>query len=268
MSYFQWDQNELLSFFAVLVRFGTMIAVFPVVGEKNIPATGKVLFSLAISLCCFPFLMSSGQVDPSAASIWGASVSGIAGTVVLEALCGVALGYSARLLFMAIQIAGDIIGTFMGFAAASSFDPTQDSQSQLVTKLKTTLGMLIFLSLDGHLVMFRSGLESYQTIPLGGMNLGRTFSMKLMEDSARMIVVGLQLAAPMAISIFSVNVVYGIMAKAMPQLNVLVLSFSVSALIGLFVLVFGFNEFFAVTGNLFEGMAEHMEGMKRALSGA
>ena len=260
MGLFQFSEPELITFFAVLVRYTVMIAVLPIFGNKLIPAPIKVLLGLTFTFILFPTLVTQGLVDISQAAIWGKKASSLAEVVCLEAGFGLALGFTAKLFFEAINIGANIAGTFMGFASASMYDPHSESQSMVVARLQSTLAMLIFLVIDGHHTMLRAALESYRFVGMGQVKLGGAFAERLISLSGEMIRIGLQIAAPMAISLFAIHIVYAIMAKAVPQLNILILSFSVSALVGLIVLWISLPEFHAMTVNVF-GRVEHEMGM-------
>ena len=268
MGIFQLNEEEILTFFAVMVRFGTVMAILPVVGDALIPAMVKILLSVAVSAVLFPMLVATGQIHPGEAAAWGASAWGIVSTVGSEALFGLAIGFSARVVFDAINMGGNIAGTFMGFAAASQFDPHQEAQTQVVAQVQIALATLGFLALDGHHLMLRAALGSYDVVGLGRAAFTGGFVQALARLTADVIRLAMQIAAPMALSLFAVNVVYAVIAKAMPQLNVLILSFSVSALIGLFVMLATLGEFQSATSELFAQMGDRMLGLMRAMKGS
>lgn len=267
MSLFNFDEPMLLCFFAVLVRYGTLMAVLPITGDKVVPAPVKVLLALAATVAIFPGLMATGQVKPGEALLWGATAGGIVRTVGMEAAFGLVLGYTAKLAFDAISFGANLTGTFMGFAMASAYDPHQETQSQVVAEIQMALVMLLFLALDGHHLMLRASLASYDVVGLGQAGLGELLARRLTEITGLVVRFGIQLAAPVAVSIFAVNVVFGIMSKAMPQLNVLVLSFAVTALVGLAVMFLGMPEFLAAAGDVLGRMTEWLEAVKAAMGG-
>jgi flagellar biosynthetic protein FliR len=267
MSLFNFDEPMMLSFFAVLVRYGTLVAVLPLTGDKMVPAPAKVLLALTATIAIFPALMSSGQVKPGDALIWGATAGGIVRTVGMEALFGAALGYTSRLAFDAISFGSNLTGTFMGFAMASAYDPHHENQTQVVAEIQMALAMLVFLALDGHHAMLRASLASYDVVGLGQAGFGDLLGRRLTEITSLVIRFGIQLAAPVAVSIFAVNVAFGVMAKAMPQLNVLVLSFAVTSLVGLAVMFFGMPEFQGASAEVLARMVDWIEAVKAALGG-
>jgi len=261
-------QELLLSFFAVLVRFSVLLSVLPIFSSKSIPAQVKILLSLTIAFVMFPMLVSTGKIDPAEALVWGSSLGGIIKVIGLEALFGLALGFVAKLSFDTVEIAGDLAGTFMGFANASQFDPHQESQTQVIAKFQMALATLLFLTINGHHIMLEAALGSYGVVGMGKVHFGGRFEEILLAMSAESIRLGLQMAAPMALALTSVNIVYAVMAKAMPQLNILILSFSVSALIGLFVLGLSEPEFFRVASGVFLDVGDRMLAVMRSLKGA
>lgn len=265
MSLFQFSQEEMLSFFAVLTRFSVLVAVLPFVGDRMVPISIKILISLVLTVALFPMLVSRGNIRVQDAAQWGATSSGIIGTIGLETVFGLVLGFTARLLFDAIQFGANLSGNFMGFASASIYDPHQESQTQVVAEIQMALAMLIFLALNGHHLMLRSALESYDVVGLGKAGFSSFFNKNLIFFTGQLVKVGVQLAAPVAAVLFTVNVGFGVMAKAMPQLNVLILSFSVTALVGLLVMYLNIAEFQSVTGNFLGTMGDWMKGMMTAI---
>jgi flagellar biosynthetic protein FliR len=270
MSLFNFNEEEVLTFFAVLVRYSVMLSVLPIIGDRYVPNMIKILLSLVVSLALFPSLINSGFVRPGDAQQWGASAGGIAGTMTVEVMFALILGYTARMAFEAVSFGGNLMGNFMGFAMASTFDPNQGSQTQVVAEIQMALATLLFLALDGHHLMLRAALSSYQIVGVGGMGLGAgvngSLAQRLMELSSMVIRTGIQISAPVALAVFGVNVVFGVMSKAMPQLNILVLSIAVSGVVGLIVMFFSLGEFQAVAGDLFSKVGDWMNGVMLAIA--
>ncbi len=265
MYLFQFSNEEMLTFFAVLVRYSVLFALIPFVGDRFVPAPVKVLLALSVTMVAFPQLVHTGVVNVEAAKAWGASVSGITTTLGLEALFGLTLAFVARLTFDAIVFGANLSGHFMGFAAASSYDPHQETQTQVVAEVQLALAMMLFLAIDGHHLLIRSTIDSYGTVGIGAFQVTKSFAQVLIKMTADVITFGVQIAAPVAVSLFAVNVAFGVMSKAMPQLNVLVLSFAVTALVGLLVLGLGLPEFQAGVKEIYVRGFEWLEAAKRTI---
>lgn len=265
MSPFNFDQNEMLSFFAVLVRYSVLFSVIPFLGDRVVPMPVKILFSVAVTTVLFPPLVRTGMVVPAQAQVWASSAMGIARVVGLEALFGVLMGYTAKLVFDAIAFGSNLVGTFMGFSAATMFDPHHESQSQVVAEFYLALAMLVFLALDGHHLMLRAALESYQWVSLGQVDLGGTFGPRLLELTGTVLRYGLQLAAPVGIAIFAVNVAFGVVSRAMPQVNILVLSFAVTAIVGFLVMLITISDFNGAMAQVLSKVGDWMIAIARTV---
>lgn len=267
MSLFQLSQEEIMTFFMVLLRMSILLAVLPFFGDRMVPGPVKILLSVALSLLIYPYLIKSGSISPSDALIWGRTASGIVMTAALEVLVALSLGFVAKLAFEAIQFGANLIGTYMGLASASQYDPHQESQTQMIAQLQMAIAMLLFLSIDAHHVMLLGIIDSYRTVGLGQMGLGQFFANQWIEITASIFRFALQLSAPVAVVIFGVNVAFGVIAKAMPQVNILVLSMGATAFIGMIVLLIGLPEFGSVSAQVFERMGDWMHMMMQTLKG-
>ncbi len=242
------------------------MAVMPFVGDRFVPAPVKVLLALAVSIAIFPGLVASGQINIGEAKIWAATPGGLIGTVAMEAIFGLALGYVARLLFDAVLMGADLAGNFMGFAMASTYDAQQESNTAVVAEVQMAIAMLVFLVLDGHHLMLRSALDSYRVVGLGKAGLTEVFNRQLIDFTGQVLRFGIQIAAPIAVSMFTVNIAFGVISKTLPQLNVFVLSFAVSAMVGLVVLLLSISEFQTVAGNILGRIEEWMQAAMVALA--
>jgi flagellar biosynthetic protein FliR len=272
LSLFNFNQEELLTFFAVLVRYSVLFSVLPFIGDHYVPAPVKVLLSLAVSVALFPGLIATGAIHTADAAIWGSSVSGILGTIATEVIFALVLGYTAKLAFEAIHFGGNLVGNFMGFGIASTYDPNMQSQTQVVAEIQAAIGFLLFLALDGHHLMIRAALESYRIIGLGGINGGISSIIngvavqKMAGMTGDVIRLGIEISAPIAIVLFALNVVFGILAKAMPQLNILILSVTISAFVGLVMMFLTISEFQGAAAAIYARMGDSMGTILNAIA--
>ncbi len=267
MSLFNFSLSELFTFFAVLVRFSVVIAVLPFVGDRLIPAPVKILLALVVTISLFPSLVSSGLIHPSDAVRWASTAGGIVSTLGLEVLFALFLGFTARLVFDGISFGGHLIGNFMGFASASMFDAHQESQTQVVAQLQTALAMLIFLAIDGHHLMLRAALDSYRVVGLGRAEFSGLLSSRLIKMTSDVFIFGIQMAGPVSMALFAVNVVFGLISKAVPQVNVFMLSFTVSAIVGLAVMYLSAEMFHDAIVIYIERMIDSMNSIIKTIKG-
>jgi flagellar biosynthetic protein FliR len=259
MVFESWSASELLSFFMVLVRISTLIMLLPVFGDKVIPATVKILLALTFSAVIFPVLKAGGSIRISDAEVWSATSGKLILALVGELLVGIGVGFASQLVFHAIQIAGDFMSQLMGFSMASMYDPHTESQTVVLGQLFAALAMLTFLALDGHHVLFRAMIETFHLIPQGGAGLSEAFKNSMLKMVSNTLLFGIQLAAPMAACMLLVNIVYGVLGKALPQLNILTLSMASSALIGGFVLLVTYPGIQSGMSNIFSGYFDDLK---------
>lgn len=261
MALAQFNFNEVLTFFAVLVRMSVLFAVVPFLGDRLVPGVIKILVALAISISLFPAMVSSGYVRVSDARIWGASVSGIVSTLTLEVIFGLALGYVSRLIFEAIGLGANLVGNYMGFASASTYDPHQESQTEVIAHIQTTIAMLLFLALDGHHILINAIVDSYRIVGIGRAGFSELFAQRLIQMTGEVFRFGVLMSAPTALGLFLLNMIFGVLSKALPQMNILVLSFAANALVGFAILFISFLEFHDSVGSLFVHMNEWMRSL-------
>jgi flagellar biosynthetic protein FliR len=267
MNLFDFSPEELYCFFAVLVRVSVLIAVLPIFGDRTVPGPVKILLALSASLAIFPGLVKQGVVRPADAALWAATTGGILRTIAQEAIVGLVLGFTAKLIFDAIQIGAGLASNVMGFSMASVYDPHHETQTTVVAEIQVTIAMLAFLALDGHHLLLRASLDSFRFCGIGAAGLNGLVESRLIEMTGTVLRFGIQLAAPITLVMFAVNVAFGVFSKAMPQMNILVLSLGVSAFAGLVVMLLTAPEFQTVATNVMSRTEDWMQGMLVAMAG-
>jgi flagellar biosynthetic protein FliR len=257
-----WTESELISFFMVLMRISTLLILVPVFSDKVVPPPVKVLLSITFAVIIFPVLRSSGYIQVQDAGIWAQSSGKLFSVLACEILVGICVGFAAQLVFHAIQIAGDFMSQLMGFSMASMYDPHMESQTVVLGQMFGALAMLTFLALDGHHILFRAMVESFHLIPQGHLSLGINLKDMMVKMVGSAVLFGIQLSAPMAACMLLVNIVYGVLGRALPQLNILTLSMASSAFIGGFVMLVTYPGFQNGMSSVFQ---THFEDLKQFL---
>ncbi len=264
---FQFSPEETYTFFAVLVRISVLLAVLPIFGDKVVPAPVKILLSLATALAIYPGLVRQGVVRPGDAAIWGATTFGIVRTIGQEVLVGLALGFTAKLVFDAVHIGANLVSNMMGFSMASFYDPHHETQTTVVAEIQVVIAMLAFLALDGHFLMLHAALDSFRFCGLGEAGVTALMQSHFIEMVSTVFKFGIQLGAPVTVVMFAVNVAFGVFSKTMPQMNVLVLSLGISAFAGGVVMMLTAPEFITVATNIMSRTEDWMQGMLVAMAG-
>lgn len=208
----EWETVFLLVL--VFTRIMALFLVAPVFRGRNMPTLVKGALALLMAL-----LLAAGLDLPTELpiSVWALSV-----LLAQEAAIGITLGFFVQLFFFAVGAAGQLIDTEMGFHMANILDPASETQLPLIGNLFSTISVLLYLSLEGHLLLFKALFVSYDLFAPGRFVFTSGAGL-LLESSARLLPLAVQIALPvMGASLFT-GFMFGIMAKAVPQMNVFII---------------------------------------------
>jgi len=155
--------------------------------------------------------------------------------LVQQLVIGLAIGFSMRLVFSAVDLAGQLISMSMGLGFASFYDPQSQGQSTAVNQFLVLLAMLIFLSLDGHLMIVSAIADSFISMPIA-VNGAGIDPMKIAMWGETIFSAGLLLALPAVTALLITNMALGILTRTAPQLNLFGIGFPITLSIGFVVL--------------------------------
>ncbi|EFL50461.1 flagellar biosynthetic protein FliR [Solidesulfovibrio fructosivorans JJ]] len=234
MNLFQFDPATVFSFVLTLMRISLVVFLLPFFGANLLPNMVKAAFCLMLTLAVFPMLSFPGTMMP--ANVWSLSLM-LLGEVVM----GLLLNILVLFLFAAVQCAGAIMGFSMGFSLMNSMDPLTGASESGLGHLMSQVTTMLFLSLNGHLVLLGGLAQSFKLVPPGGLLISPALGEHLIVFSGQMFVMALKIAAPIMASIFLVDLALALVARAAPQMNVLFIGFPLKIGVGfLFMtLVFG-----------------------------
>lgn len=151
-----------------------------------------------------------------------------------ELILGFTMGMVVRFTFAGIQSGGELLAMQMGFSMASVADPSTGGQQTILGYLLYTVAMLAFLSLSGHLFLFKSLADTFKYIPPGGLVLTPFFVSEILNLSATIFIFALKVAGPLIAVLFLIELALALMAKAAPQMNLLIIGFPLKIGVGLF----------------------------------
>ena len=221
-------------FLVCLARVLAVIGSIPIFGENAGPARVRVGLAFMLTLLLFPV------VKPYL-PLGGLSFLPFMLILVQEVLFGIIMGFIAKLILVAIQFGGTVVGYKMGFAMANIMDPQSQHQVPLMGQFLNVIGLLVFLSVDGHHIFLRALVGSYEILPPGTVEFTGMAIPYVISLTGDMFVLGLQLTAPVLIVLILNYFGLGIMARLMPQMNVLMLSWPVNQALGFLFLGLSLN---------------------------
>jgi len=227
--------REVIFFMLVLSIF----AALPVFGGRRLPIRIKVVTVFMITLVCFPTLSIAVPETPT-------DVFSLGLLALSELMVGLTLAFITQIIFAAVEFSGQIIGMQMGFTISSIIDPSQGTQTQIMSVVQTLFATLMFLSLNIHHLFIRAIIDSFRVIPLGGWHLNGELLNFLIQRTADIFIIGIRLAAPVMVALLLTTVALGIMARSFPQMNVFMISMPLNIGLGLIILGMTLTIFFHV----------------------
>lgn len=215
----------MLSFLWPFVRIVSLVGSAPILGEAAVPRAIKVAIAVLLTLVITPTLDAAPAVPLiSAGGLW---------ILIQQVLIGAAMGFSMRMVFAMVQVAGEYVGLQMGLSFASFFDPTSGGSTMVMARLLNVMAMLIFLAVDGHLMLIKTLAESFRVLPIADAPLARGGWFLLASAGAQIIAGGLMLALPLIATLLSLNLAMGILNRVSPQFSIFSVGFPITLLAGI-----------------------------------
>ena len=211
-----------------LSRILGLIAAAPLFGNAAVPATVKVALGALLAMIIAPGVPALPAVNPMS----------LPGLLILtqEMLVGLAMGFTIRIVFSAIEMAGEISSLTMGLGFASFFDPQTKGRSSAISQFLVMLATLMFLTVNGHLVLLAALAESFVSLPISASPISGGGFQQLAAWGGEIFRSGLQIALPVIAALLLTNVALGILTRAAPQLNIFGIGFPVTLGVGLLVI--------------------------------
>jgi len=218
--------EKLLAFAMVLTRISAFFLVLPVFGWKSIPVRIKV--ALTVLVAVFFSVITPWAIEPKRISVLEAVL-----LIANEATYGLALGLIATLVFTAVNFSGRLIERQMGLAMAQILDPLTGERAQPLGSLLEMIFIILFLSANGHHLFLLIISRSYETFPAGSVPTMQILAGGIIKAGSTMFLLSLRLAAPMLAAFLLLMVVLAVLARMVPEMNILFISFPLRVGLGL-----------------------------------
>ncbi|MHC4086790.1 MAG: flagellar biosynthetic protein FliR [Planctomycetota bacterium] len=225
--------EKLLGFVMVLTRISAFFMVLPVFGWKSIPVRIKV--GLTVLLAVFFSVVSPLAIDPNGVSVLKAIL-----LIANEAAYGLALGLIAALVFSAVKLSGRIIERQMGLSMAQVLDPLTGERTQPLGSLLEMIFLILFLSANGHHMLLLIISKSYEAFPAGSIPTIPILTGGVVKAGSTMLIAGLKLAAPILAAFLLLMVVLAVLARIVPEMNILFISLPLRVGLGLLMVMIFF----------------------------
>lgn len=216
--------THLQSFMLVFLRMGAFMMAAPIFGSPMVTVRVRLLLASLIALMLLPIVGDMTVPD---------LVSGAGFLIVLQQLLiGLAMGFLLQLTFAAVVLAGQVVAMTMGLGFAMSLDPQNGVQVPVVSQFYLIVATLIFLAQDLHLYLLEFLAGSFQVSPPSGVNLLSLLSMETVYWASQAFAAALSIAIPILAGLLIINICFGVMTRAAPQLNIFAVGFPVTIMAG------------------------------------
>lgn len=216
-----WLSPILWPFLRVLAVF----SVAPVFSMRAVPMRVKIGLAFLVALCAQAVLVDQPVISVNSPDALAA--------VAQQVAIGLAIGFTVRLVFAAVELAGEIIGLQMGLNFASFFDPASNAQVSAVARFFGHMAVLLFVVINGHLLILMAVIKSFDRFPVNGNFLQSLAQMRLHEIGASLFSSALWIALPMIALLMFVNLTLGIISRVAPQMNIYAVGFPVTLTVGM-----------------------------------
>lgn len=232
------------AFLFPLARIFGLLASAPIFNNVAQPQRIRLAAGLVITMALAPVLPPMPTVP---AGSW-------IGLMILaqQAIIGLMMGFTLRLAFAAIDVAGDLIGMQMSLSFAVFYDPQNAGQTPVISEFLGLIAMLIFLALNGHLLTLSVLAESFKLLPVTATPFSAGGFTQLLAWSSVLFSAGLLLALPLITALLIANLAMGVLARVAPQLNIFAVGFPVTLTAGFLVLMFMIPYFGAALERIFD----------------
>jgi flagellar biosynthetic protein FliR len=222
---------DLFSWLLVFLRVSAFLLVLPFFSAVNFPVQMRVALAALVAFLLAPLVapMAPGRLD----------FLSLLCVMLQELSIGLLLGFISRMVFYAVDLAGNIIATQMGLNMANVFDPASSQTEQVPSSILFFLASVVMLTMDLHHWMLLGFERAYTVLPMGAAHLNSALFETVVAQTGNVFVVALQISAPVIAVAFIITLVFAVLSRAVPQMNVFAESFGIRIVGGL--VVFGFT---------------------------
>src|SRR5829696_4739654 len=220
----RFSEQQVAGFFLVLARVSPLFLLAPLFSSKMIPGRARGVLALGLSIGILP-VVGRGHIELDAL--------GYGGLILKELLVGLAFAYALGAMFAAMQAAGALLDTLIGFSFGAMVDPVTGTQSTVLSQMYALVGVAVFVAIGGDGWVIKGLARTYDAVPLleapaiGSMVQGAQVAFSGIFVSAFMI------GAPVLIALIIVDAAFGVVSRVVPQLNIFAVGFPAKMIVGL-----------------------------------
>jgi flagellar biosynthetic protein FliR len=236
--------NYIPTFLFVLLRASLFVSLVPLFSNQSFPRIFKIGFAIAIAVILTPVVHIDTKGIP------------ISYLVFREIILGIAMGSMVRILFLSIEMAGQFMSNSLGLSIATVFNP-EFGQTTEIARFYTLMATMILFSTEAHHELIYIFVRSYETVPLGAIDLRALISI-ILDQGSRLFILAIKIAAPIMVGMVMTSLLLGFIYKAAPQLNIFFISFPVYIFVGFLIMIISLPAFINTLNNGFSDVKDQL----------
>jgi flagellar biosynthetic protein FliR len=224
----QVSEQQLAGFMLVLARIAPLFVVAPMFSSKMIPGRVKGIAAVGLAVGIAPLATADERVPIDVLSLVEIAAK--------ELMVGLAFAFAISVLFAAVNAAGSLLDTLIGFSFGATVDPISGNNSSIVGQLYAFVGVAIFIAVNGDAWVIQGLYRTYELVPLVDAPSVPSMTRGVQEAFSGIFVAALELSAPVVLAVILTDAAFGVVSRVVPQLNVFAVGFSAKVTVGLLVL--------------------------------
>lgn len=251
-----FNYGEIIKYILILFRCSGFIMLTPIFGRREIPNHARIGLACFLAMIVYPLIPDfDANMD----------VLTLATSILRETFVGLSMGYITLMMFSSLYVAGQIIDMQMGFGIVNVIDPQSNSQVPLIGNFYYILTLLTFLTVNGHHVLISAMIKSFEIVPLSNAVFGRSFLAAIIQSFREMFAIGFKVSLPVISIIFITDFALGIMARAVPQMNVFIVGLPIKIFIGILGIIIIFPMYLTALDVIFNGTYDNILTLLRGM---
>ncbi len=221
-----WLTAHVQMFALIFFRVMSLCLIAPIFGNRAVSPRLKVGLGFFLTLMLMPLMM---RTQSAALRPW----SHLPLLILEECSVGFMIGLISSLLFAVTHLSGEILGRHMGFGMAKVIDPTFGGQTSVVAQFENLMALMLFLAISGHHLLVLALCDSFEIVPIGGVQCDSGMAMEVIRVTGRIFPLAIKITAPAFVILMVTTVVIGLVARCVPQMNVLIVGLPLKIGVGL-----------------------------------
>lgn len=247
-------------FILVLFRFLGLFILTPILSSDSYPRRVKVALAFLLAVAATPMVSARYDLEIPGHVLY------ILGDLLRELGIGLIIGFMVQLVFAAFQLAGQFIDLKLGFMIANVFDPVSGVTVPLSGQFKNALASLLFLAINGHIILIDALYSTFDTVPPGRLVIGERAWGIMFRHAGDMFITAFMIALPIIGTVFLADVIFGFLARSIPQMNIFIVGLPAKIFIGFLMFFLAANLIFGYYLDVFGELFEYIEEMLKFFS--